>query len=64
MSKYYITRDAYGELAIFTRYPTKNIKEGKWKANYGLSHKVSNVNFLFPEVKWEDKEPRILTIQE
>lgn len=48
MSKYYITRDAYGELTIFTNYPTKDIKEDRWKPNYGLFHKVSNVNFLFP----------------
>lgn len=64
MSKYYITRDKFGELAIFTNKPTKDTHEGRWKPNYGLFHKVSNVNFLFPEVKWEDDEPRILTIQE
>lgn len=64
MSKYYITRDAYGQLSIFTNKPTKDINEGRWNPNYGSFHKVDNVNFLFPEVKWEDKEPRILTIQE
>lgn len=64
MSRYYITRDACGELAIFSRCPAKDIKEGRWKSDSGLFHKVSNVNFLFPEVKWEDEEPRILTIKE
>lgn len=62
MSKYYITRDRFGPLSIFTEKPTKDLRDGVWKPNFGLHHKDCNMDILFPEVRWEDEEPKILTV--
>lgn len=66
MSKYYIARDKNGELAAYLEKPVKegnqwvcaNRDEDSDKKFYIMDDR------LFPEIKWEDEEPKVLTIEE
>lgn len=56
MSRYYIARDRCGLVNLFDEKPTKG--EVRWEGNGEIL-----TESLFPEVKWEDEEPKVLTIQ-
>lgn len=61
MSKYYIARNKDNTLRAFSNKPSKN-GWNFWDAVNDFPIKLKE-NW-FPEVKWEDKEPKILTIEE
>lgn len=57
MSKYYIARDNDNSLWLYTEMPFKD--DFGWDSDgslYGINYN------LFPEVRCEDKEPKVLTI--
>lgn len=57
MSKYYIARDNDNSLWVYDKMPFKYVLN--WDSTGG-SYKIDKN--LFPEVKWEDEEPKVLTI--
>lgn len=57
MSKYYIARDNDNSLWVYTEMPFRN--DFSWNSDGG-AYEIDES--LFPEVKWEDKEPKVLTI--
>lgn len=59
MSKYYIARDKTDGLWLFNEKPVKG--ENHWALANGDRGKLIRQN-LFSEVRWEDKEPKVLTI--
>lgn len=61
MSKYYIARNKDNTLEAFQNKPAKH-GWNFWDAvdDYGTKLKEN----WFPEVKWTDKEPKVLTIEE
>lgn len=59
MSKYYIVRDKICGLWLFNEKPVKG--ENHWTLANGDRGKLIRQN-LFSEVRWEDKEPKVLTI--
>ena len=54
----WIARDAEGLLHLYEKKPIKTIYG--WYATCGGT---SLPSYLFPEVKWEDKEPRELILK-
>lgn len=63
MSKYYIARDSMGTLFLYKEKPIK--EEESWQpTNYNGGSYFELDEELFPEVKWEDEEPKVLTIEE
>lgn len=61
MSKYYIARNKDGGLRMFKNKPAKN-GWNFWDAIVDFPIKLRET--WFPEVKWTDKEPKVLTIEE
>ena len=61
MSKYYIARNKDNTLRAFSNKPSKN-GWNFWDAVNDFLIKLKES--WFPEVKWEDKEPKVLTIEE
>lgn len=62
MSKYYIARDKDRSLWVYKEKPTK--KERTWATDYfSPCYKIIK-NALFPDVQWEDEEPKVITIEE
>lgn len=61
MSKYYIARDKDNTLRVFDNKPAKH-GWNFWQSDNTLSCRLRES--WFPEVKWEDKEPKVLTIEE
>lgn len=57
MSKYYIARDNDNSLWVYTKMPFRN--DFSWNSD-GDAYEIDES--LFPEVKWEDKEPKVFTI--
>ena len=55
----WIARDKYNELWIFEIKPFKS--SNIWVSVYGKVFNISSK--LFPEVRWEDKEPRELILK-
>lgn len=62
MSKYYIARDKNDALYIYDKKPFKADVSWDIQRNTNFSE-FTNWDIL-PEVKWEDKEPKVLTIEE
>ena len=58
MSNYYIVRDKTDGLWLFNEKPVKG--ENHWTLSNGDRGKLIRQN-LFSEVRWEDKEPKVLT---
>lgn len=58
----WIARDKNNDLYIYSDKPIKET-DGKWNiSNWDtIFHKIDNV--LFPEVQWEDEEPRELVLK-
>ena len=54
----WIARDAEGLLHLYEKKPIKTIYG--WYATCGGT---SLPSYLFPEIKWEDKEPRELILK-
>lgn len=54
-AKVWLARDNNNNLWVFATKPEKSILHGQWINNrsYGIILKPE----LFPDVKWEDKEP-------
>lgn len=61
MSKYFIVRNRNNSLRAFQSKPAKT-RFGFWESIDGYFSKIKD-NW-FPEVKWEDKEPKVLIIEE
>lgn len=62
MSKYYIARDKELHLYLYDKKPIK--KDLSWDVTSDMKFcELGNDNF-FPEIQWDDKEPKILTIEE
>ena len=60
--KAFIARDSDGRLFLY--YPNPPIKETiQWTILDGRSSIVAIDDGLFPEVKWEDKEPTEINIE-
>ena len=55
----WIARDKDGELYLFSEKPSK--REEFWLMNRGTVIQLPSE--LFPEVKWEDEEPRELILK-
>lgn len=63
MNKYYIARDKYGALYCYKERPTKG--EDSWQPVYFEPDSYCELDdTFFPEIKWENKEPKIITIEE
>lgn len=62
MSKYYIARDKNDALYIYDKKPFKTDVSWDIPRNTNFSE-FTNWD-IFTEVKWEDKEPKVLTIEE
>ena len=56
--KLYIARDRDDTLTVFEKKPSKNM--GSWTTRNGDTRSMFINEDLFPEIKWEDKELRIL----
>lgn len=61
MSKYYIARDKDNTVRMFNNKPTKR-RWNFWQSDNTISCRLRES--WFPEVKWEDEEPKVLTIEE
>lgn len=61
MSKYYIARDKDRELWLYSEKPRKT-EHNCWRGYSGVERCIDND--VFSEVKWEDKEPKVITIEE
>ena len=57
----WIARDKDGELYLFSKKPYK--KEEFWNMSWGTITVLQLPSELFPEVKWEDEEPRELVLK-
>lgn len=65
MSKYYIARDKCGSLHCFDKKPVKDDLFEQWLPDVGVDLYLHLDNDeMFPEVKWKDEEPKVLTIEE
>ena len=56
----WIARDAYGDLWLYEEKPFK--ENNHWKSSDGDCEPMIN-NDWFPEVSWEDEEPRELILK-
>lgn len=66
MSRYYIARDKDESLYLYSEKPLKDNDDdyGFWTCTNSTNVcELINDDF-FQEVKWEDKEPKVLTIEE
>lgn len=65
----WIARDSNGSLYIYTDKPKKLLEGGYWypsKGRYWFSFKgdcYSILSDLWPEISWEDEEPRELVLK-
>ena len=57
----WIARDKDEELYLFSKKPYK--KEDYWSNSMGTITVLQLPSELFPEVKWEDEEPRELVLK-
>lgn len=57
----WIARDADGSLYIYTDKPKKHQEEGYWSLSKGASCDIPSE--FWPEISWEDKEPRKLILK-
>lgn len=57
----WIARDKNGELYLFSEKPSK--RENFWMMNSATTTVIQLPSKLFPEVKWEDEEPRELALK-
>ena len=58
----WIARDKNGELYLFSEKPSK--REDFWMMNSATTTVIQLPSELFPEVKWEDEEPRELVLKQ
>lgn len=59
----WIARDKNGSLTLFNKKPEKIKEIGEWTV-FGFNVKYWELDEdLFPEVKWEDDEPRKLVLK-
>ena len=58
----WIARNKYGDLKLYLRKPIKRVNEGIWFA-YDTEILAILPDNYFPEVKWEDEEPRELILK-
>lgn len=59
----WIARDENGSLTLFKKKPEKSEEDGEWSV-FELHVKYWELDEdLFPEVKWEDDEPRELVLK-
>ena len=56
----WIARDEYGDLWLYEEKPIK--KNSHWKSSDGDCELLTNSDW-FPEVSWEDEEPRELVLK-
>ena len=54
----YIARDETGHLYVYIEKPDKDLEEEYW---YGASDGLYVYNHLFKFIKWEDKEPYLIS---
>lgn len=61
----WIARDLCGNLWVFNRKPVKNIKDAVWEIQDIEQTDYFDIvdKRFFPEVKWEDEEPRELILK-
>lgn len=57
----WIARDKDGSLWFFYEKPTK--EKYVWLSGFGIGAQFRINEKLFPEVKWEDEEPRELVLK-
>ena len=57
----YVARDKDGELYLFSEKPSK--REEFWLMSSATTTVIQLPSELFPEVKWEDEEPRELILR-
>ena len=57
----WLARDKDGELYLFSEKPSK--REEFWLMSRGTITVIQLPSELFPEVKWEDEEPRELVLK-
>ena len=57
----WIARDINGSLYIYTDKPKKHPEEGYWSLSKGDCCDIPSE--FWPEVSWEDKEPRELILK-
>ena len=57
----YVARDKDGELYLFSEKPSK--REEFWLMSSATTKVIQLPSELFPEVKWEDEEPRELILR-
>lgn len=57
----WIARDKDKSLWLFYEKPTK--EKYVWLSNFGIGTQIRINEKLFPEVKWEDKEPKLLIVK-
>lgn len=58
----YIARDKNGDLWLFKKKPQKQ-KAGFWSVEVIMDVITQLPKQIFPEVKWEDEEPRELILK-
>lgn len=58
----WIARDKNGSLWLYNEKPIK-FRDGTWKGQTEFVRTSKMSEDLFPEVKWEDKEPRELVLK-
>lgn len=63
MSKYYIARDKYGDLYCYKKRPIKG-EDSYQPVDFKLGSYCNLDDTFFPEISWEDEEPKVLTIEE
>lgn len=56
----WIARDKNGSLFMYEEKPRKH--NNKWESTNGKIEGIFKFDYAFPEVKWEDEEPKELGI--
>ena len=60
----WIARDKNDSLYVYVSKPYKNYKTRTWDKTGGYDEETMSIDSdLYPEVKWEDKEPRELVLK-
>lgn len=57
----WVARDSSGSLYVYTDKPKKLLEEGYWFSSKGVCCDI--LSDLWPEISWEDKEPRELVLK-
>lgn len=55
----WITRNSYGNIYVHQKKPTKS--DTCWNEAFSRSGELFAFNHLFPSIKWEDKEPVLIS---